>query len=97
MTDGIKGAYAREENGTCWFMPIYPNEPVERTGAGDAFSSTITACLIKGMAIPEALLWAPINSMSVTNFVGAQKGLLSEDKIKEYLAKAEPNYKPVQI
>ena len=97
MTDGIKGAYAREENGTCWFMPIYPNEPVERTGAGDAFSSTITACLIKGMTIPEALLWAPINSMSVTNFVGAQKGLLSEDKIKEYLAKAEPNYKPVQI
>ena len=97
VTVGIKGAYAREENGTSWFMPIYPNKPYERTGAGDAFSSTLTACLEMGMPMNEALLWAPINSMSVTNFCGAQKGLLTQDKIKEYLAKAEPDYKPVQI
>ena len=97
ITDGIKGAYAREENGACWFMPIYPNKPYERTGAGDAFSSTITSCLELGMTLQEALLWAPINSMSVTNFAGAQKGLLTQEKIKEYLAQAAPEYKATQI
>lgn len=97
ITDGIKGAYAREENGDCWFMPIYPNKPYERTGAGDAFSSTITSCLELGMTIPEALIWAPINSMSVTNFVGAQKGLLTPEKIKEYITKAPEDYKPIKI
>lgn len=97
VTDGIKGAYAREENGTSWFMPIYPNKPYERTGAGDAFSSTLAACLEMGMPMSDALLWAPINSMSVTNFCGAQKGLLTQEKIKEYLAKAAPDYHPTKI
>ncbi len=97
MTDGIKGAYAREANGTYWFMPIYPHQPIERTGAGDAFESTITACLAMGKSLEEALLWAPINAMSVTQFVGAQKGLLSQEKLQEYLAKAPADYQPRKI
>jgi sugar/nucleoside kinase (ribokinase family) len=97
MTDGIKGAYAREENGTYWFMPIYPHTPVERTGAGDAYSSTITAALLLGKTLAEALLWAPINAMSVTQEIGAQKGLLSQEKIQEFLTKAPVDYKPIQI
>ncbi len=96
MTDGIKGAYAYD--GTdAWFMPIYPHEPFERTGAGDAFSSTLTTALAKGLSLQEALLWAPINAMSVTLQVGAQKGLLTETEIKEYLAKAPIDYKLKKI
>ena len=97
ITDGVKGAYARDEKGACMFVPIYPNKPYERTGAGDAFSSTITSCIALGMSLEDALLWAPINSMSVTNFVGAQKGLLTPDKIKEYLSKASPDFKITKI
>lgn len=97
MTDGIKGAYAREENGDMWFMPVYPHIPKERTGAGDAYESTITSCLALGMTLEEALLWAPINAMSVTQEIGAQKGLLSQDKIKEYLKKAPSDYKPTKL
>ena len=67
MTDGIKGAYARKEDGTFLFMPIYPHTPIERTGAGDAFESTITSCLIKGMTLEDALLWAPINAIGRKN------------------------------
>jgi sugar/nucleoside kinase (ribokinase family) len=93
VTDGIKGAYARSENGEHLFMPIYPHEPFERTGAGDAYASTITACLAMGKTLEEALTWAPINSMSVTLQVGAQKGLLSQEKIQEYLSKAPTDYK----
>lgn len=93
ITDGIKGAYAYDGQNFL-FMPVYPHSPYERTGAGDAFASTITACLAKGMTLEEALKWAPINSMSVVQYVGAQKGLLTEEKIKEFLTKAPADYIP---
>ena len=100
VTDGVKGAYAREENGTSWFMPIYPNSPsgpLERTGAGDSFTSTFAVAIAHGKTVAEALLWAPINAMSVTEAVGAQKGLLTQAQIEAYLAKAPADYKPRQI
>lgn len=97
MTDGYNGAYARDNAGACWFMPIYPHTPFERTGAGDSFASTITSCLCIGKTLAEALTWAPINAMSVTQYVGAQKGLLSQEKIMEFLAKAPEDYKIKEI
>ncbi len=93
MTDGIKGAYAREEDGSMWYMPIYPHTPLERTGAGDAFASTVTSALAMGKTLEEALMWAPINAMSVTQFIGAQEGLLTQQKLQEYLDKAPEDYK----
>jgi len=93
MTDGIDGAYAREESGASFFMPVYPHTPFERTGAGDAFSSTVVSALASGKGLKEALYWAPINAMSVTLYVGAQKGLLPKQKLEEYLAQAPSDYK----
>lgn len=95
ITDGFAGAYAfdSKKEGEVLFTPIYPHTPFERTGAGDAFSSTVTSCLCMGKTLEEALLWAPVNSMSVVLQVGAQKGLLTEKQIKEYLAKAPEDYK----
>lgn len=96
MTDGLKGAYAYD--GTdAYFMPIYPHKPYEATGAGDAFASTFTVAISLGKTLPEALTWAPINSMSVAQAVGAQKGLLSREKLEEYLANAPEDYKPSKI
>ncbi len=102
ITDGFNGAYAYDTKDTyieknMLFMPVYPHTPIERTGAGDAFASTLTSCLAQGKQLKEALLWAPINSMSVTQYIGAQKGLLTAEKIKEYLAKAPTDYKPQVI
>ncbi|HEY4527710.1 MAG TPA: hypothetical protein VJL09_01565 [Candidatus Paceibacterota bacterium] len=45
----------------------------------------------------EALRWAPVNSMSVVQYVGAREGLLTREKLEEYLAKAPPDYKPRKI
>jgi sugar/nucleoside kinase (ribokinase family) len=93
ITDGVKGSYVLE-NDIAYFMPIYPdNKPAyERTGAGDAFSSAVIAGLIYGKTLQEALLWGPINSMSVVRYVGAQEGLLSQEKIAEYLKNAPADY-----
>ena len=73
-------------------MPVYPHTPLERAGAGDAFASTLVSSLTLGKTLGEALTWAPINSMSVTQHVGAQKGLLTLEKLEEYLAKAPEDY-----
>ncbi len=97
MTDGIEGAYAREENGNYWFMPVYPHTPFERTGAGDAYASTIVSCLAMGMDLGAALTWAPINSMSVVQHVGAQKGLLTKAKLEELLTQAPRDFKPKML
>ncbi len=99
ITDGYDGAYAYDTRAPddMWFMPIYPHTPIERTGAGDAYASTLVSALVMGKNLSEALQWAGINSMSVTQFVGAQKGLLSLEKIQEYLAKAPVDYAPRKI
>lgn len=96
ITDGFDGAYSFDGEST-WFMPVYPHTPVERTGAGDAFASTIVSALAMGKTMEEALLWAPINSQSVVQQVGAQKGLLTQEQIQEFLAKAPENFKPRKI
>jgi len=98
ITDGPKGAYASNGKET-WFMPMYPDPapPVERTGAGDSFSSTFTVARALGKTIPEALSWGPVNSMSVVQHVGAQVGLLSREQLEKYLAEAPADYKPKQI
>lgn len=92
MTDGINGAYAYDGKKQ-FFMPVYPHKPFERTGAGDAFASTVVSALALGKSLEEALRWGPINSMSVVQQVGAQKGLLTREKLEEYLAKAPEDYK----
>lgn len=98
VTDGPAGAYASDGQ-RAWFMKSYPDPkpPYERTGAGDAFSSTFIVALAKGKPIEEALRWAPINAMSVVQQVGAQAGLLTEEKILEYLKNAPVDYRPQSI
>lgn len=93
ITDGPNGAYAFNGD-VVYFVPQYPDiaPPKERTGAGDAFSSTLAAFLAKGFSLKDALLRAPINSMSVVQYIGAQKGLLSEQDIEQYLQKAPAEY-----
>lgn len=91
VTDGPAGAYAASADGA-WFVPPYPDPkpPLERTGAGDAFSSTVTAALGLGVPLAEALRWGAVNSMSVVQQVGAQAGLLTRGEIEALLAAAPP-------
>jgi ribokinase len=98
ITDGPDGAYFFDgEEG--WHMPIYPDiaEPVDRTGAGDSFASTFTSFLAMGLPTSEALRRAPINSMSVVQYIGAQEGLLSKKMLEQYLENAPVDYKATKI
>ena len=104
LTDGPNGAYLYLKDSSkatfkLYQMPLYPDPkpPYERTGAGDAFSSTFIAALALGKMPLEALAWAPINSMSVVQYIGAQEGLLSREKLEEWLKKAPADYKPKEF
>lgn len=98
ISDGPNGSYASDGQNK-FKMPIYPDPgpPVERTGAGDAFTSTFVASIMKGNTIDGALQWAPISSMNVVQHVGAQAGLLTEKELAELLQKAPQWYKPERI
>lgn len=93
ITDGPSGAYA-SDGVEIWFMPPYPDPkpPISRTGAGDAFSTGFLCALINGLPIHEALRWAPIESMHVVQFFGAQTGLLPKSQLLQLLKKAPKNY-----
>lgn len=98
ISDGPNGSYASDGDSR-FKMPIYPDPkpPLERTGAGDAFTSTFVASIIMGNTIDGALQWAPISSMNVVQHVGAQGGLLSEKELAQLLQKAPESYKPKRL
>lgn len=98
ITDGPNGAYAYDGYEGFFMMPFPdPKPPYERTGAGDAFASTFTAAIALGRSLFDAFMWAPVNSMSVVQQVGAQKGLLTQEEILKYLSQAPQNYRPEKI
>jgi len=98
LTDGPNGAYSYD--GTNYaFCPIYPDiaPPLERTGVGDAYASTFMNYYAQGLDIRECMLRAPINSMNVVQYVGAQAGLLTAEQLEHYLAIAPPEYRISEI
>jgi sugar/nucleoside kinase (ribokinase family) len=95
ITDGPKGAYMFDGD-HYYQMPIYPDPrpPFERTGCGDAWASTFVSALVMGKPPLEALVMAPINPMSVAQFIGSQEGLLKLDQMEWWLERAPDDYKP---
>ena len=88
VTDGPAGTYAYD--GTKFLlMPIVEAPVVERTGAGDAFGSGFLGACMQGKPLEEALKWGTVNSASVLGFVGPQAGLLTADKMQEWLTRAD--------
>ncbi len=94
VTDGPNGVYALNDS-KYYYVPMYPDPkpPLERTGAGDAFTSTLFSYLYLGYSFKEALLRAPINSMNVVQHYGAQEGLMTNKEIENWLQKAPKHYK----
>lgn len=82
ISDDTRGAYAYE-NGTVSHLPMYRAEhpPVEKTGAGDAFTSTTCVLYARGMPLRDAMYRGMINASEVVQQVGAQAGLKSRAEL----------------
>lgn len=88
ITDGAKGSFAG--NGQRFLKAgVLPVDAFQRTGAGDAFGSGTLSAIIKGKDLGEALIWGTVNSASVIGYIGAQRGLLTQEELPEWLARVK--------
>ena len=87
VTDGEKGAYGFDGHHP-YYMPVMPSKVVQRTGAGDSFSTGTIAALIHGKTLKDALQWGTANAASVIEHVGPQTGLLTKQQILTRIKKA---------
>ena len=76
ITDGKNGSIAIDDKGNISKKGIVETQVVEKTGAGDAYSSGFLSALIKNKSINDAMDLGTKNSASVIGKVGAQAGLL---------------------
>lgn len=76
VTDGKNGSYVIDMEGKVLEGEIIKATVVEKTGAGDAYSSGFLGAILHGEKIEEAMRWGAKNSASVIGKVGAQDGLL---------------------
>ncbi len=86
ITDGEHGSYATDGK-KMWNMGIFPGKVVERTGAGDGYTTGMLYALWKGMTVPEAMRVGTANAWSVIQRVGPQAGLLNEQVLATTLKK----------
>lgn len=93
ITDGRNGASIADETGA-WSCPMYPDPapPISRTGAGDATASTTVAYILLGLPPHEALRRGMINAAYVVQSIGAQAGLLTKEKLEQYLSDAPSEF-----
>ena len=80
ITNGRDGAFVYA-NAQHYYSPIVTVNPVDETGAGDAFGSTFVAALIHGLPLKDSLFWAIKNSASVVSALGAKTKLLTHRQI----------------
>ena len=82
MTDGENGSYATDGEKII-FAKATKENPVDLTGAGDAFGAAFLAAILKDQKVEDGLMWGTANGGSVVNYYGAKEGLLNEELIIE--------------
>jgi len=88
VTDGIRGAWGYDGKDLFHVLAIEDN-PVDTTGAGDAFASGFFAAYVKEKALDECLKWGAANSGASVRFYGGIDGLLKEEEILEKIKDLE--------
>ena len=76
ITDGTEGAYLADADGV-HFCPTMRTEVMGTAGAGDSFTSTLSALLASGSSVEDSLRSAAVNAAAVVSEVDTQSGLLS--------------------
>lgn len=90
VTNGADGVYISDGT-TIYYHPSLPIEIVSTVGAGDAFSSTFVAQLLKKHSIENAIRAGIINSAAVLEYLDATSGLLDQQELDELVAEIDQN------
>ncbi|OGH11190.1 MAG: hypothetical protein A2857_04285 [Candidatus Levybacteria bacterium RIFCSPHIGHO2_01_FULL_36_15] len=96
VTDGAQGASCLDETNNYYYIKPFQEKILEKTGAGDAYTSGFLSAYFNNLSINECMKWGSLNSNSVMQKVGAQEGLLTKDEI-EKIVRENPDYKAEKI
>jgi len=80
ITDGKNGAYFGANNNALHINAL-TSDAVDSTGAGDSFSAGFVGSIAHGNSLEESAKWGMVNSGSVIEQFGANKGLLDRNEI----------------
>jgi ribokinase len=83
ITNGRLGSHAIDEYGNYYHQGLYLGEVVERTGAGDSYTSGFLGATLLGKPIKESMRWGAANAASVVERVGATQGLLHRNELEK--------------
>lgn len=83
ITKDVNGVQAFDGDNFYSYPPPSVKNPVDTTGAGDAFASGFVAALVKGQSTEKALDLGTRNAGSVIQKIGAQTGLLKNNSISQ--------------
>lgn len=93
ITDGRQGSYFLDEKMTMYKIDHFDGEATEKTGAGDAYAAGFLGAYFSKHDAQEAMRWGSFNAHAVMQQVGAESGLLTQEKVlqlsrkhKDYLA-----------
>lgn len=95
ITDGEEGSYASDGK-TNLKTGIFPSRLVEKTGAGDSYTSAFIAALNWGKSCEEAMVWGTINASHVIAQIGPQRGLMTKEEVERYAASV-PEFKAAKL
>ncbi|MCL5439174.1 MAG: carbohydrate kinase family protein [Patescibacteria group bacterium] len=85
ITDGINGSFCIDEDKKTYSREIIDVKVMNKTGAGDAYTSGFIAALISGKTVKDAMEWGTLNATAVIGKIGAQVGLLKKTEMEEKL------------
>ena len=71
-------------------MPQLQVDVVDATGAGDAFSAALAACLSRGEGLAQAARFANAAAALKTTKLGAQAGLPRREEVEHLLRTGRP-------
>lgn len=83
ITDSEEGSYATDGKNN-YKLGIFPVQVVEKTGAGDAYTSAFISGLVYGLPMDEAMVWGTINASQVISKNGPLGGLMTRAEIERY-------------
>ncbi|MBI3283121.1 carbohydrate kinase family protein [Candidatus Curtissbacteria bacterium] len=90
ITGGAEGSFATD-GARNFKLGIFPTQVIDKTGAGDAYSSGLVAALHYSLPLSEAMVWGTINASHEIQEVGTQKGIMNKEDLERH-RKAVPEF-----
>jgi fructokinase len=88
LTDGARGAWFRNDQGGVEHVPAFAIDPVEPTGAGDAFTAAVVSRYLETGSAParDDIVFASAAGAITATRIGAIESLPTAAEIRQFLA-----------